>query len=135
VAFLTWNQNYSVKVKNFDNQHQRLFDLINSLHDAMSTGKSNTVMGPIISELVLYTKTHFRNEEELFAKYNYPDRLKHVSQHAEFVKKISEFEKEFKNGKKGLSIEILNYLNKWLLEHIKQTDKAYSEFMNKNGIN
>jgi hemerythrin len=31
--------------------------------------------------------------------------------------------------------DILNHLNKWLLEHIKQTDKAYSEFMNKNGIN
>jgi len=135
VAFLTWNLNYSVKVKNFDNQHQRLFDLINSLHDAMSTGKSNTVLDKIISELVLYTKTHFRSEEELFAKFSYPDRLKHVSEHTEFVKKISDFEKEFKDGKIGLSIEILNFLNKWLLKHIKQTDKAYSEFMNKNGIN
>lgn len=135
MAFLTWNQNYSVKVKGFDSQHQKLFDLINSLHDAMKDGKSNSIMGPIISELVLYTKTHFRSEEELFAKFNYPDRLRHVSEHTEFVKKISAFEMEFKSGKMGLSIEILNFLNKWLLEHIRKTDKAYSEFMNKNGIN
>src|SRR5271157_2886782 len=39
MALVTWDQSYSVSVKKLDEQHQKLFSLLNTLHEAMRQGK------------------------------------------------------------------------------------------------
>lgn len=134
MAFINWNENLSVNVKGLDNQHKKLVGTINELHDAMKDGQSNKVLSKILFDLVAYTKTHFKSEEELFEKYHYPDKIKHKKEHDDFVNKVGQFMNEFNNGKKNISIEVMNFLNNWLLNHIKVSDKAYSSFLNNHGI-
>jgi hemerythrin len=50
------------------------------------------------------------------------------------MKKISDFKEEFKDGKFGLSIDIMNFLSDWLQKHIKGSDKKYSQFFTVNGM-
>lgn len=135
MALITWNNNLSVNIKGLDLQHQRLIDTINKLHDAMSKGQSNQSLSGILNDLAGYTKTHFSSEEELFKKYNYPGSTKHKTEHDNFIKKVSEFINGFEAGKIGLSLEVMVFLNKWLTEHIKVSDKAYTSFLNNKGIN
>lgn len=52
-------------------------------------------MGAIINNLIKYTVTHFKAEEDLFAKYGYPDTQKHKNEHAAFVQKIAAFKDWF----------------------------------------
>jgi len=134
MALITWNSNLSVNVKGLDLQHQKLFDTINKLHDAMSKGQANTQLSSLLNELIGYTKTHFKSEEDLFNKYNYPDKEKHKTQHDGFVNKIEELRIKYSEGKTNLSLELMTFLNTWLIEHIKKMDKAYSEFMNSKGV-
>jgi hemerythrin-like metal-binding protein len=65
LALVTWDTSYSVSVKSCDAEHQKLFDLINQLHEAMRLGQGRAIVGPVVQELENYTQTHFRAEEAL----------------------------------------------------------------------
>ena len=51
MGLMEWDDSFSVKVAEIDSQHQKLFELINSLYDAMKEGKSKDMLGGIIDEL------------------------------------------------------------------------------------
>jgi len=129
MALMTWEDSYSVHVPMIDEQHKRLFALVNQLHEAMSKGKANDVMSRVLGELVSYTKTHFAAEEKLLQSKNYPDLKAHQAQHQKFVEKVELFQKEFAGGKITVSGEVMNFLRDWLSGHILKTDKRYSEFV------
>jgi len=45
MSLIEWSPAYSVKVKKFDDQHKKLIELINQLHDAMKAGQGNAMLG------------------------------------------------------------------------------------------
>jgi len=134
VALINWSDEYSVKINSIDQQHSKLVELINQLHSAMKEGKGKEAIGRIISELISYTKVHFTHEESLMVKHSYPGYLKHKALHDELVNQVLEIEKELKSGKTVISQDVLNFLKKWLVEHIVGTDKQYTTFMNSKGV-
>jgi hemerythrin-like metal-binding protein len=129
-----WSNGLSVNIRSVDSQHQRLVEMINKLYDSMKKGESNTTLTGILSDMAAYTHIHFKTEEELFAKYNYPQRDKHTAEHKDFVKTVTSFIEEFKSGRKALSIDVMNFLTQWLSKHIQGSDKAYSSFLNSKGV-
>ncbi|NMB81985.1 MAG: hemerythrin family protein [Ignavibacteria bacterium] len=134
MSLILWNNGYSVNIKSIDAQHQRLVEMINKLHDAMKKGESNAALSGILNDMAAYTLVHFKTEEELFAKYNYPMQDKHKAEHKAFVGKVSAFIDEFKSGRKTLSIDVMNFLTQWLTKHISGEDKAYTSFLNSKGV-
>lgn len=134
MSLILWDNRYSVNIRSIDSQHQRLVEMINKLHDAMKKGESNAALSGILNDMAAYTLVHFKTEEELFAKYNYPMQVKHKAEHKAFVEKVSGFIKEFKSGKKTLSIDVMNFLTQWLTKHISGEDKAYTSFLNSKGV-
>ena len=81
MALFTWNDSYSVKVAMCDQQHKKLFDIINRLADAMRLGKGDDVFSKTVGELLQYTRTHFQQEEALMRKANYPELASHQGAH------------------------------------------------------
>jgi len=134
VPYVTWDASYSVKVSRCDEDHKKLFSLINGLHDAISTGKGPGVSKQIVEELIDYTKYHFHAEERLMEKAKYPDLPLHRLDHQEFVKQVRQFKQDLAEGNASQSLSILAFLNEWLTRHIKLTDQRYSAHLNANGI-
>jgi len=134
MALVTWDQTYSVSVKKMDDQHQRLFALINALHDAMRQGKGQAAVQDTVRELSSYTATHFRAEEELLRKSNYPGLAAHQAEHQKYIAKVNQFAEDLNSGKNASSISVLGFLKDWLAEHIKRTDRSYSAFLNSRGL-
>jgi hemerythrin len=134
MALIVWSKDLSVNVSEIDKQHHKLVDFINELHDAMLKGKSKEILNEIIKGLAEYTVIHFKTEEALLEKYNYPDLEIQKKEHVLFVKKVSEFREGFKNERFGLSIEIMTFLSDWLKNHINGSDKNYSAFLNEKGV-
>lgn len=130
-----WTESISVSVKELDKQHQKLFDMINSLYEAMKTGKGRDVLGGIFESLLDYTSVHFKNEEVLFDQYNYPDKANHKAAHKAFIEKVTGLYSKFKGGDTLVSVDVLNLLKDWLVEHIMKIDKNYSNFFNEKGLN
>ena len=88
MAFYEWKPEFSVQVNRFDEQHKRLIQLINQLHDSMKAGQASAQMSSILNELDLYTQKHFREEEVMMERYQYPGLQGQKQSHALFIKKI-----------------------------------------------
>jgi len=134
MALIKWDDSFSMHVVKIDQQHKTLVSMINELNDAMRQGKGKDVLGKIMNGLISYTATHFKTEEDYFNQFGYPEADSHKKEHIAFVQKVSEFKDGFEKGKLSLSIEVMNFLCDWLQNHIKGTDKKYSQFFNEKGL-
>jgi hemerythrin len=134
MAFFTWKPTYTVGIKDMDTQHQAMINIINKLYDAMKSGKGSQELGTIISEMVDYTHFHFSSEEKVLAAAGYPELAKQKAEHAAFIRRVNEFQNQFKQGKLALSVEVLGFLKEWWSGHIQGEDKKYSIFLNDKGI-
>lgn len=133
MALMQWSQMFSVGVTQFDNEHKKLVDLLNNLHDAMKAGKGNDVIGKTLDGLISYTATHFASEEKLMQQHNYPAFAKHKTEHISLTNQALQIQKDFHAGK-ALPSNLLQFLKDWLLKHIGNEDKLYGPFLNSKGI-
>jgi len=131
MALYDWKPSYSVKVKRCDDDHKKLFALINDLHGAMQSGKGAKVIEKVAGELEDYAKFHFSAEEALMAGTKYPALAAHRIEHQNFVHSVAAFRK---GGIANQSIAVLSFMNDWLVNHIKRTDQQYSAHLNAHGI-
>lgn len=132
---LNWNERYSVNVRELDNQHRRLFDLINKLDDHMRAGKGREILGVVLRELVDYTKVHFANEERILRESGYPGYEEHKAVHAKVTERVNAIYRQYQEGKGDrLSIEALDYLYNWITKHIMGTDQRYASHLNSKGV-
>ena len=95
MPIVTWNDDLKVNIVEIDNQHKQLVSMINQLHDEMLLGKAKEILGAILNDMVGYAGTHFQTEETYFNQFHYPETAVHILEHQAFVKKVSEFKKEF----------------------------------------
>lgn len=130
-----WSDEYSVGIRSMDSHHKKLFDLINSLNEAMRTGQGEAVYVGIINELADYTRYHFSEEEKLMAKINYSGLESQKNAHRLFINKIEEFKQE---ADKGMALFIVSPMStttiEWLKQHILVMDKKYHDEMAQQGI-
>lgn len=129
-----WDSTYSVKVKRFDDDHQELFRIINSLHDGMMARRGQEVLQGVLKELLRYTEKHFSGEEAVMRSAGYPELEAQIEQHRHFTDKIRELSVQYQSGGICLSVEALDFLTDWLRRHIVGMDKQYSAFLNAKGI-
>ncbi|MBI1910689.1 MAG: hemerythrin family protein [Deltaproteobacteria bacterium] len=134
MVLFQWKNDYSVNVRQFDNHHKKLIDLINSLHDSMLTGKHQIVIGKILKDLLDYTRYHFGEEEKLMINHKFSGYAEHKSQHDKFVAKVCECIQRYESGALTMTIDLMNFLRDWLKSHILGTDKKYSEFFNSKNV-
>lgn len=134
MALLQWGAKYSVNIAEIDQQHQKLFTLINTLYDAMASGHGKEVLGKVLAELAEYTVYHFATEERLFQKHGYPDSPAHKQEHEKLVKQVTELKTKFDAGKTQITLDVMNFLKDWLNNHIMVVDKKYTPFLNSKGV-
>lgn len=134
MPLLTWKEDYSVNIKEIDDQHRKLVAMINELHDAMSERRAKEVLGEILKKLADYTVFHFSSEERLMRTNEYPEYEEHRGKHEKMTNKVLALQEELKQGKITLSMEVMDFLKNWLDKHILGTDKKYSAFLNSKGV-
>ncbi|GMT48818.1 MAG: hypothetical protein IEMM0008_0357 [bacterium] len=133
VAYIVWDDSYSVNIKEIDRQHLVLVDLINQLHEARKTGQSAQVGVKILEGLRKFTDTHFNYEEELLKEHGYPGYEEQLKLHIKFVDKLREYAFEYdRTGR--LPVNVMEFLKSWLMGHIKKIDMKYVKHMNDRGI-
>ncbi len=134
MSIIKWSQDLSVNIKEIDDQHKKLIDLINTLHDNMLKGQGKVVLESTLQELAAYTQYHFSAEEKYMKRFGYVDYDAHKLEHEEFIRKVSEFINSYRSNQACLSIEVMNFLKDWITNHIKGSDKGYMVCFSSNGL-
>lgn len=135
MALVVWSEKLSVGVRSIDDQHKKLVMLLNQLHDGMSAGKGKEVVGPVLKGLIDYTASHFKYEEDLFARTGYPEAAEHKQHHADLVKKVIDIQNIYEEkGPSVLTIQVMNFLKDWLTNHIQGSDRKYAPYLKSKGV-
>lgn len=134
MAALQWDDSFSVGIKSIDKQHQKLIDSLNDFYAHIESKSNDELIGSLLSEMRNYVEHHFATEEMYFKNYNYPEYEKHKREHTKFIEKLVDLEQRFNNGTIIASFEITTFLKNWLVNHIKGTDKEYSQFLIDKGV-
>ena len=129
-----WDSSFSVSVQKFDDQHMKIFELLNKLHEAMKAGAATTVLNEILQSLLSYTETHFAEEESLMITNGYPAVDRQKAQHKVLLGNVLELQQRYQTGNDLISVSMLKFLYDWLVNHIKVEDKLYGQFFNSKGI-
>lgn len=133
MTLVNWSTNLSINVVRYDEQHKELVNLINELHEGMLNGSAHEAMGEILNRLTNYTVTHFKDEEEWMAQYNYPKYIEHKNSHEQLVEQVKVVVQKHQAGMK-INKEVLLFLKDWLNMHILDEDKEYGAYLNSNSI-
>ncbi|EQB86705.1 hypothetical protein M918_12615 [Clostridium sp. BL8] len=106
----------------------RAYELLNN---SLAIDKYDRIM-EIISELKDYTVFHFSQEEEYLIKNNYKKLLSHKIEHDAFIRKFAEIDlNKVEYQQDAYILDILEFLSKWIIDHILIRDKHYSETIKK----
>jgi hemerythrin len=129
-----WDSTYSVKVKQFDDDHQELFRIINSLHDTLMARRGQEVLRNVLDELLRYSAKHFAGEEAAMRSAGYPKLAAQIEQHRRFTAKIKELSATYQEAGLGVTVDALDFLTEWLKKHILTMDMQYGDFLNAKGF-
>ena len=129
MSYLRWSDKYSLKVAEIDEQHKKLFSLVNNLYDAMHAGKGMDMIGMVIAEFVDYTDYHFKTEERLLRHHEYPEYDEHKERHDNLSREVHRIKEDFDSGKTPTAIEVMVLLTNWLNTHIIEEDRKYKPYV------
>jgi hemerythrin len=123
---LTWTPDLSVGIDIIDNQHKRIVEYINQLHEARIR-QDKEAISQVIEELVDYTLSHFSFEESMMEEAHYRFLAPHKRVHELFVRRVAEYQQRFKLGEnvEVVAGDMQNTLITWLMNHIKREDMDY----------
>jgi hemerythrin-like metal-binding protein len=131
---VTWSTQYSVGIAAIDAEHQKLIGLLNDLHAAMLQGRGRAVMGKVLDGLSAYTVSHFAHEENLMRLHSFPGYAAHKAEHDKLVKQVKSLQEEFREGNATISLEVMTFLQNWLVNHIVGVDRKYTAHLQAAGV-
>jgi len=123
---IVWSHEYEIGIPVIDNQHKRIVDYINAVHDLQADGESSERLREVLHHLVDYTLSHFAFEETLMEEAGYEDLIEHRLTHQAFARQIEQLRKRFNQGNEVAS-ELAGVLQTWLLKHILNDDQDYAD--------
>lgn len=133
MGLITWKPSLETGHPKIDEQHQALVEAFNRLHSAMKQGMGKEELGRTLGFLKDYTVEHFRMEEELMDRFEYPGAIEHKGIHGSLVSQVEEFCLRFEEGRTALTLPVIDFLEGWLIDHIRGEDVRLAQFLKLRG--
>lgn len=128
--FIQWKDEYRVGHSLIDFDHQTLVNITNELFSNVERGFSQEEISTTIKYLIDYVEKHFEREESIFLESNYPDSQAHMEKHNEIKQVVRGIAAQYAADPSAINInEVLEFLKKWLTNHIMRADRAYVPFI------
>ena len=121
---LQWNEVLATGIREIDEQHKCLLDILNQLREAIERGEHKTA-NVALKQMRDYASYHFNFEEKLLEKAGYGMLPLHRRVHELFVARVQQFQQRYAAGEDILR-ELHNMLARWLVNHIQNEDRNYA---------
>ncbi len=137
---IAWRDEFSIGISAIDDQHKKLLDLLNQLN-AFDHGQSGQSVQPnplmnMLDSLSEYAAHHFSQEEALMrnhlpASKNTTD---HIVAHRSYWTIIVALKNRLQKGDAKVNAELVDYLNRWWINHILKIDQDMGRELKLRGV-
>lgn len=112
-----------------DEQHRTLFDMVGRFAEALDAGGDGEAVADALYEVLVYAEDHFRDEEALMERIEYPGLESQRRMHAAFAADAKEMARAFTEGHGVTGPVLLDYLTDWLDNHVRTQDMTLARFL------
>ncbi|MFW5500259.1 MULTISPECIES: bacteriohemerythrin [unclassified Maridesulfovibrio] len=130
---IEWNSSLNLGIKEIDEQHQSLVQMINDILEAFAKGETESAVDRILGQLHEFTVMHFNAEEKYMEKIEYPYIQEHRNLHAGLKGKVKSLRSARFHYEEVTPDEIKELLSGWLIEHILREDYKIVQFIKQGG--
>ncbi len=118
-----------IGIDEIDDDHSKLINLFNILNHSVTEGATTDYIEAVLEELINCTVWHFSHEERLMLKYGYDAYEEHKGDHQDLIDSVKELQQKFHETGKLDEKEHLEFLERWLTEHILVDDIRLGSFL------
>ena len=129
-----WDELYNLCLSMIDEEHKTFIDIINKAFVASEHKDNIEETKEVIGEMLEYSDKHFSSEEAYMIKFKFPQYQWYRNEHLDFTDKAIKSYNKLISGNSQIANELLEYLKRWLVHHIKEIDKKYVDYFNENGL-
>jgi len=123
---------FQIGHRDIDSHHEELFHLVFTLDKAIQKGDEDGV-DAIIAFLEEYVVSHFKEEEDLMLKHNYPGYSYHKQAHETFCLQVQELRYNFNNNKPLTHVIFgIRRIIDSLTKHIQTVDIGIADIVREN---
>lgn len=129
---IAWSNEFALGIDEIDEQHKALVGMINALDASTHGDFSSDTVRRLLADLNEYVRNHFAFEERLMAGGGCSQELvtRHLGEHAYFRSVLKDLTNDFENGRRNVTVTLIEYLVHWLLHHIVVVDRAMANQLN-----
>ncbi|MDL0431402.1 EAL domain-containing protein [Marinobacter sp. TBZ242] len=119
-----WNCNFETGLKDIDDQHRVLVNILNRLAWHFASSSSEEDGSHLLDELLAYASYHFEYEEGVWEKSLGASVISrnHHDSHQMFFRRIQTF-RQSQAPQEDVLAELFDYLTRWLAFHILESDR------------
>ena len=127
--YIEWDDRNLVGIEEVDAHHKKLIEMINKSYSLILKENIQIELSQLLDELIEYAKYHFASEENIMRKYRYHNIDLHIIEHFNFCNKVLTYQKDSKDGKEYVSIDIFDFIMHWLIDHELKMDSEMGRFI------
>lgn len=126
---IKWTAALSVGVAEIDEQHQRLYAIIDDLLKAQKEDLDTQSILSILAQMADYSEYHFRTEDNFMIENDYPLFLSHRKEHLAYMKKLGSLIIALEKKEESVLEDLLEFLCNWWQTHITVSDLKYARYI------
>ena len=131
---ILWDDSYKIGIDIIDRQHKEFVDTLNDLIDAMDKNNTNEVIASVFDRIERYATYHFQTEEMYFDEFHYEEADEHKAIHAAFKEQFAKIKQDYFANQLEATFNLADFLENWLLDHLKNVDKKYVKCFKEHGL-
>jgi hemerythrin-like metal-binding protein len=132
--YIEWSPLFETGVPRVDAEHKQLFEIVNQFHAQFVSGATPSDVFSTLNRLVRYVEKHFSAEEKLMELSHYPGLMKQRVEHVKLVEKVFALEADLERGQASLDEALMEFLKRWLIDHILNLDKGLEAYFQQHEI-
>lgn len=137
---ISWRDEFSIGISSIDDQHKKLLGMLNQLnsieHAQAGQARQPGKLVEMLDNLSEYAAHHFAQEEALMHTH-LPDAestTHHLLAHRTYWTIIVTLKNRFMKGDAKVNAELVEYLNRWWIDHILKTDQQMGRELKSRGV-
>jgi len=130
MTLINFGKEQKIGIKEFDDQHKDIIDVVNRLYDIKNHEKKEILES--FNTLLEKMKYHFDREENFMKEHHSVRFISHKLEHDRALSRFSDYYRGLKSSKSEFDTEILVSLKNWLEHHIIKKDSGLQAFIGHN---